>query len=101
MPRLPPVPRTLRIVSRQLSGRRDVERCDKADHGGHLVGGELRPAIGPNVGAGLLAAGPAAAIGPNDIGPPPRAGDRTAARFCARHPPLRVSAAYGFDPFCV
>ena len=57
-PRLPPVTRTLCIGARQLSGRRDVERRDEADHGRHLVGRELRAAIVQDLVADLLRAAP-------------------------------------------
>src|SRR5664279_3390110 len=91
MPRLPPVTRTLRIVPRQLSGRRDVELIDEAEHRRHLVRGERGAAIGEDFTANGIAADSVAASGENDLGHHDAAGDRAFARSGPRHPHLGMA----------
>src|SRR5258708_24818819 len=97
MPRLPPVTTTLCIVSRQLSRRRDVERGNEFDHGGHFVRRQLRPAIGEDFFADLVAAAWVATIGQNHIGNHDRTRDRAAPRSRARHPDPPMPGDHRFD----
>src|SRR5258708_16582279 len=98
MPRLPPVTTILCIVSRQLSRRRDVERGDEFDHGGHFVRRQLRPAIGEDFFADLVAAAWVAAIGQNDIGNHDRTRDPAAPPPPPRHPPPPLPGGPPFQP---
>src|SRR5258708_28162597 len=86
MPRLPPVTTTLCIVSRQLSRRRDVERGNEFDHGGHFVRRQLRPAIGEDFFADLVAAALGATTGQNNIRNPHPTRDPAAPPSRAPHP---------------
>ena len=99
MPRLPPVTRTLCIGSRQLSGRRDIERVHESDHGGHLVRRKTSPAIGKNHVSDLVSPTSVAAISQNDIDDHDRARDRAAARPGAGHPDLGMPVDDRFDFF--
>src|SRR5271170_3957483 len=95
MPRLPPVTRTLCIVSGQFAGCGDFERWHESNDGGDLVRRQRCPAILEYFVADYVPV--AAGVGQNDVRYYDRAGDRAAARPGAGHADLRMPVDHGLD----